>query len=107
MTVGVEFGAKMLEIDKKKIKVQIWDTAGQEAFKSITRQYYKSAAGAILVYDITRKESFDNIKDWIRECTTHGSQELRIILVGNKCDLDKQYIFSIIYRRKVSRQEGE
>ncbi|KAM3137449.1 hypothetical protein pb186bvf_010422 [Paramecium bursaria] len=99
MTVGVEFGAKMMEIQNKRIKIQVWDTAGQEAFKSITRQYYKSAAGAILVYDITRKESFENIKDWIKECTNYGTSDLKCILIGNKNDLEKD--------RKVSKADGE
>ncbi|CAD8156078.1 unnamed protein product [Paramecium pentaurelia] len=91
MTVGVEFGAKILNLENKQIKLQIWDTAGQETFKSITRQYYRSAAGAILVYDITRRESFENVREWIKECRTHGTLEMVIVLVGNKLDLEKQY----------------
>ncbi|CAD8159541.1 unnamed protein product [Paramecium pentaurelia] len=91
MTVGVEFGAKILDLENKQIKLQIWDTAGQETFKSITRQYYRSAAGAILVYDITKRESFDNVREWIKECQTHGTQDMVIVLVGNKIDLEKQY----------------
>ncbi|CAD8163363.1 unnamed protein product [Paramecium octaurelia] len=91
MTVGVEFGAKFLDLDGKQIKLQIWDTAGQETFKSITRQYYRSAAGAILVYDVTRRESFENVREWIKECQVHGTQDMVIVLVGNKVDLEKQY----------------
>ncbi|CAK82496.1 unnamed protein product (macronuclear) [Paramecium tetraurelia] len=91
MTVGVEFGAKVLDLDGKQIKLQIWDTAGQETFKSITRQYYRSAAGAILVYDVTRRESFENVREWIKECQVHGTQDMVIVLVGNKVDLEKQY----------------
>ncbi|CAK9806342.1 Ras-related protein Rab-2A [Anthophora quadrimaculata] len=78
LTIGVEFGARMITIDGKPIKLQIWDTAGQEAFRSITRSYYRGAAGALLVYDITRRETFNHL-------TT--------------CDLDN--------RREVKREEGE
>lgn len=75
VTIGVEFGAKMIEYDNLNIKLQIWDTAGQESFRSITRSYYRSAAGAIIVYDITkyyywnnyRRDSFNNIVRWLEE----------------------------------------
>ena len=65
VTIGVEFGAKMITVADTNIKLQIWDTAGQESFKSITRGYYRSAAGAILVYDITNRESFNNVSRWL------------------------------------------
>lgn len=107
MTVGVEFGAKVIEVQGKAIKLQIWDTAGQETFKSITRQYYRSAAGAILVYDITRKDSFENVKEWIRECRTHGAPDMVIILVGNKLDLEKEYYISIETGGKSAEQTGK
>ncbi|CAD8078224.1 unnamed protein product [Paramecium sonneborni] len=106
MTVGVEFGAKILDLENKQIKLQIWDTAGQETFKSITRQYYRSAAGAILVYDITRRESFQNVREWIKECRTHGTLEMVIVLVGNKVDLEKQYNIHYIIGVKFRNQKG-
>lgn len=65
VTIGVEFGARMITVDDKNIKLQIWDTAGQEAFKSITRSYYRSAAGGLLVYDITKLDSFNNLQNWV------------------------------------------
>ena len=61
LTIGVEFGARMVTIDGKQIKLQIWDTAGQESFRSITRSYYRGAAGALLVYDITRRETLNSL----------------------------------------------
>ncbi len=98
-TVGVEFGAKKVEIDEFKIKVQIWDTAGQERYKSITNAYYKGAKGALLVYDITKKETFENINKWVPELKQNGDKDVTIVLVGNKIDLEDE--------RKISTEEGK
>ena len=87
-TVGVEFGTKNIEIDDKRIKVQIWDTAGQERYKSITSTYYKGAKGAFIVYDITRKSTFDNIDKWIGDLKNNGDENMIVYLVGNKSDLN-------------------
>ena len=87
-TVGVEFGTKNIEIDNKKIKVQIWDTAGQERYRSITSTYYKGAKGAFIVYDITRKSTFDNIDKWIGDLKNNGDENMIVYLVGNKSDLN-------------------
>ena len=87
-TVGVEFGTKNIEIDNKRIKVQIWDTAGQERYKSITSTYYKGAKGAFIVYDITRKSTFDNIDKWIGDLKNNGDENMFVYLVGNKSDLN-------------------
>lgn len=87
-TIGVEFGTKEIKIDGKIVKLQIWDTAGQEAFKSITRSYYRGAAGALLVYDVTSQSSFENIKNWLYEAQNNGNDEMVICLVGNKIDLE-------------------
>lgn len=87
-TIGVEFGAKMVTINNTNIKLQIWDTAGQEAFQSITRSYYRSAAGALLVYDITSLESFENIAKWLDEARINGNPEMVLCLVANKSDLE-------------------
>ena len=86
-TVGVEFASKNVEIEGKKIKVQIWDTAGEERYKSITSTYYKGAKGAFIVYDITRKITFDNIDKWIGDLKNNGDENIIIYLVGNKNDL--------------------
>jgi Ras-related protein Rab-11A len=87
-TVGVELGCKIEEINGTKVKVQIWDTAGQERYKSITQTYYKGAKGALIVYDISRKESFLNVDKWIGDLKEFGEEDVCVIIVGNKCDLE-------------------
>lgn len=87
VTIGVQFGAKTINVKDKNIKLQIWDTAGQENFRSITRSYYRSAIGALLVYDITRKDTFTHIKNWLEEVKANGNPYMEILLVGNKNDL--------------------
>lgn len=99
LTIGVEFGSRMITVGGKEIKLQIWDTAGQEAFRSITRSYYRGAAGALLVYDITRRETFNHLTSWLEDARQHSNSEMVIILVGNKNDL--------MSRREVSTAEGE
>lgn len=84
MIKGVEFGARMITIDGKQIKLQIWDTAGQEAFRSITRSYYRGAAGALLVYDITRRETFNHLTTWLDDARQHSNSNMVIMLIGNK-----------------------
>mmetsp|Transcript_52883 Transcript_52883/g.60753 ORF Transcript_52883/g.60753 Transcript_52883/m.60753 type:complete len:216 (+) Transcript_52883:35-682(+) len=99
VTIGVEFGARMINIDGKNIKLQIWDTAGQESFRSITRSYYRGAIGALLVYDITRRDTFENIERWLEETRQYANSNMIIFLIGNKCDLESE--------RQVSTEEGE
>ena len=93
-TVGVEFGSKVIEAGTERVKLQIWDTvlisitqAGQEIFKSITRSYYRGSIGAVLVYDVTSRDSFNNISKWIDETKNYANEKLSVILVGNKIDL--------------------
>ncbi|CAJ1363492.1 unnamed protein product [Effrenium voratum] len=97
MTIGVEFGHRYVDIEGQSIKLQIWDTAGQEAFRSITRAYYRGATGALLVYDITRRASFDRLAQWLMDARQNAQPNMVIMLIGNKCDLD---------RREVSFEEG-
>ncbi|XP_060111479.1 ras-related protein Rab-2B isoform X2 [Heteronotia binoei] len=99
LTIGVEFGSRMISIDNKKIKLQIWDTAGQESFRSITRSYYRGAAGALLVYDITRRETFNHLNSWLEDARQHSSSHMVFMLIGNKSDLE--------HRRAVKKEEGE
>ena len=87
-TVGVEFGTKNIQIEDKIIKVQIWDTAGQERYRSVTSTYYKGAKGAFIVYDITRKATFESIDKWIEDLKNNGEEDMIIYLVGNKSDLN-------------------
>ena len=92
ITIGVEFGVKILPVNDKKIKLQIWDTAGTEAFRSITKGYYKGSVGALLVYDVTHKASFEHAQTWIEDLRQNTNKKTTICLVGNKCDLAEQYI---------------
>ncbi len=99
LTIGVEFGEKTVEIKGKIYKIQIWDTAGNEQFRSITRTYYKNSVCAIVVYDISRRETFDNVINWIEDCKLNSPKSVFIILVGNKSDLEED--------RQVTTEEGE
>jgi len=99
LTIGVEFGSRMVRVEEKDIKLQIWDTAGQESFRSITRSYYRGAAGALLVYDITRRETFTHLTSWLNDALENGNPDMAIMLVGNKKDLET--------RRTVSYEEGQ
>jgi len=87
-TIGVEFDTKRIEHEGEIIKAQIWDTAGQERFRAITSAYYKGAMGALLVYDISKRTSFQMLDRWLNEIKAHTEPDLNIILVGNKSDLE-------------------
>lgn len=97
-TIGVEFATRTLRLEKNTIKAQIWDTAGQERYRAITSAYYRGAVGALVVYDITKKTSFDNAERWLSELREHADPDIVILLVGNKCDLR--------HIRAVSTEEG-
>ncbi|PFH47000.1 hypothetical protein AMATHDRAFT_153189 [Amanita thiersii Skay4041] len=88
-TLGVEFGSKLITIpdEDKIVKLQCWDTAGTESFRSITRSYYRGAAGCLLVYDVTSRKSFLNARSWLADVREHADPHLTCILVGNKVDL--------------------
>ncbi|URE09999.1 Uncharacterized protein family UPF0054 [Musa troglodytarum] len=86
-TIGVEFATRTLQIEGKTIKAQIWDTAGQERYRAITSAYYRGAVGALLVYDITKKQTFENVQRWLRELRDHADSNIVILMVGNKADL--------------------
>lgn len=94
-TIGVDFKIKMLQIEDKRVKMQIWDTAGQERFRNITQTYYKGAAGIILAYSITDNRSYGNITNWIKQIETNSSEDVCKILIGTKTDLeaDRQVTF--------------
>ncbi|CAE7509307.1 RAB8B, partial [Symbiodinium pilosum] len=83
-TIGIDFKTKMLFMRGKRVKLQIWDTAGQERHQTITQQYYRSAMGIVLCYDVTSEASFQNIKRWNEQIEMHGSKDVQRILVGNK-----------------------
>jgi len=86
-TIGVEFATKSIKTDSKTIKAQIWDTAGQERYRAITSAYYRGAVGALLVYDISKHVTFDNVERWLKELRDHADNNIVIMLVGNKSDL--------------------
>lgn len=86
-TIGVEFATRSLKLDGKTVKAQIWDTAGQERFRAITNTYYRGAVGALLVYDITKYSTYENVARWLKELQEQGDEGLIIMLVGNKTDL--------------------
>ena len=98
-TVGVEFGSKQFTIEGHSIKAQIWDTAGQERYKAITSAYYKGAKGAFVVYDITRKTSFESIDRWVNDLTAAADKKITIVVIGNKSDLEDQ--------RQITKEQGE
>ncbi|XP_066523844.1 ras-related protein Rab-8B-like [Hoplias malabaricus] len=98
-TIGIDFKIRTVELNGKKIKLQIWDTAGQERFRTITTAYYRGAMGIMLVYDITSEKSFENIKNWIRNIEEHASSDVERMILGNKCDMND--------RRQVSKERGE
>jgi Ras-related protein Rab-1A len=97
-TIGVDFKIKTLNIDDKRVKLQIWDTAGQERFKNITAAYYRGALGVMLVYDITDVETFKALNSWLIEIEKNANKNVVKLLVGNKIDLEEQ--------RKITYQQG-
>lgn len=86
-TIGVEFATRSINVDGKTIKAQIWDTAGQERYRAITSAYYRGAVGALLVYDIAKHVTFENVDRWLKELRDHADHNIVIMLVGNKSDL--------------------
>uniref|UniRef100_A0A183BLX5 Ras-related protein Rab-26 n=1 Tax=Globodera pallida TaxID=36090 RepID=A0A183BLX5_GLOPA len=97
-TVGIDFRNKLVDLDRCKVKLQIWDTAGQERFRSLTASYYRDADALLLVYDVTKRSSFDNIRDWLAQVKEYAKESVQLILVGNKTDLASE--------RKVRPEEG-
>merc|ERR1719235_2879323 len=93
-TIGVDFKIRTLDLDGKTCKLQIWDTAGQERFRTITSSYYRGAMGIVIVYDVTDKESFNNVKHWMQEIDKYASENVNKLLIGNKCDLSSKKVVS-------------
>ncbi|KAM6896682.1 ras-related protein Rab-19-like [Lycodopsis pacificus] len=89
-TIGVDFTVRTVDIDGRRVKMQVWDTAGQERFRTITQSYYRSAHGAIIAYDITRHPTFDSVTHWIKEVELYGASNVVLVLIGNKCDLEQE-----------------
>ena len=98
-TIGIDFKLRTIEVQGQKVRLQVWDTAGQERFHAISVSYYRTAAGIMLVYDITRRRSFENIAKWLRKIDEHAKEDVIKLLIGNKCDME--------HPRAVMREEGE
>lgn len=105
-TIGVDFKIRTIEIDGKTCKLQIWDTAGQERFRTITSSYYRGAHGIIIVYDVTKNESFSNVQQWLREIERYASENVDKLLVGNKCDLEEIKVVDFEVGERVAKKEG-
>ena len=105
-TIGVEFQTRTLVIQHKSVKAQIWDTAGQERYRAVTSAYYRGAVGAMLVYDITRRQSFDHIPRWLEELRSHADKNIVIILIGNKSDLEDQRAVPTEDAKEFAEKEG-
>ena len=88
VTIGVEFGSYGLRIEDKIVKMQIWDTAGQESYKSVTRIFYRGAHCVFLTYDITRLDTFNNMAEWHREVKQHAAEDVMVYLIGNKAEME-------------------
>uniref|UniRef100_A0A3B5A4J7 Ras-related protein Rab-25 n=1 Tax=Stegastes partitus TaxID=144197 RepID=A0A3B5A4J7_9TELE len=114
-TIGVEFATRSIQVDGKTIKAQIWDTAGQERYRAITSAYYRGAVGALLVYDIAKHLTYENVERWLKELRDHADNNIVIMLVGNKSDLrhlravptDEARAFAEIYRIVSQKQIAE
>ncbi|CAL4165428.1 unnamed protein product, partial [Meganyctiphanes norvegica] len=105
-TIGVEFGSKIINVGGKSVKLQIWDTAGQERFRSVTRSYYRGAAGALLVYDLTSRDSYNTLSNWLGDARTLASPNIMILTVGNKKDLEDERQVTFMEASRFS-QENE
>ena len=98
-TIGVDFKIRTITVNKKIIKLQIWDTSGQERFRTITSSYYRGSHGLVITYDITEEKAFDGVKFWLSETERYASKDALRVLVGNKCDLEEQ--------RKITTEQGQ
>jgi small GTP-binding protein len=92
-TIGIDYKTKDVNINNKSIKLKIWDTAGQERFRNITQQYYKGADGIVLVFDLTDRNSFEKVREWMKQIQTYTQRDsIGIVLLGNKCDADNKAV---------------
>ena len=99
-TIGLDYRLKHMTLNNgKNVKLQIWDTAGQDRFRAITKNYYKGANGIILIYDVTNPKTFDNVKSWISQIREEASQNVVIYIAGNKIDMEED--------RKIKKEDGQ
>ncbi|XP_071330189.1 ras-related protein Rab-37-like isoform X1 [Trachinotus anak] len=105
-TVGIDFRNKVVDVDNLKVKLQIWDTAGQERFRSVTHAYYRDAQALLLLYDITSKLSFDNIRAWLTEIHEYAQKDVVIMLLGNKSDMAAERVVKTEEGEKLAKEYG-
>lgn len=105
-TIGVEFGSASIKYNDKQLKLQIWDTAGQESFRSITRSYFRGAIGALLAFDLTCRDSFTNLANWVDEIQMCASSNLVIVQVGNKSDLVSEASIEVDEAEAFAKSKG-
>ncbi|KAG5439057.1 hypothetical protein PCK2_000896, partial [Pneumocystis canis] len=109
-TIGVEFSSKVIKLGvgslRQRIKLQLWDTAGQERFRAVSRSYYRAAAGALLVYDITNHDSFTSLPSWLEDARALASPEVVIVLIGNKCDRHRERDVTVSEAMRYANREG-
>jgi len=105
-TIGIDFKVKTVDIDGKRVKLQVCDTAGQERFRTITTAYYRTAQGIILTYDVTNAESFGNLKMWAKAIDQHAAKSVNRILVGNKCDLEDKRVIETSKGQELAAEFG-
>ena len=98
-TVGIDFQEKIINSEGKVVKIQIWDTAGQDRFRNIAKNYFHTSDGFLLVYDITCRESFDKLNFWYEQIKLNAPEHTKCMVIGNKCDLEE--------KREISKEEGD
>ena len=98
-TIGIEFSTKSITINNKNLRIQVWDTAGQEKFLGITKNYFKDCCCVLIIYDITNRQTFNNLQNWINTIQNYCNKYITLYMIGNKCDLEEQ--------REVNYEEGE
>jgi len=106
VTVGVDFGSKIVDHCGTRYKLLMWDTAGQETFNSVARSYYKNAVGVLLVYDVSNKKSYENIEKWLQEIEEFSNGQVSVIVVGNKTDLEEKRKISYETAEKMAKGRG-
>jgi Ras-related protein Rab-8A len=105
-TIGIDFKIKNIQLEGKRVKLQIWDTAGQERFRTITTSYFKGAQGILLVYDVTDRKTFQAIGNWIAQINQHADKKVNNVLIGNKCDMEDQRAVSVEEGRELANEFG-
>merc|ERR1712032_79543 len=105
MGIGVEFGTKIVSLGNRQIKLQIWDTAGQERYRAVTRSYYRGAVGALILYDVTSRDSYNNLPTWLQDAREQAWKDISIIAIGNKRDLKEERQVSFLEATRFAQEQ--